>query len=243
MSTRIITGYTGKRTITASDDAEIYRAMGINTGLLPIENRMAASMPSINELVVNSGFLAIQGHIGRFLRESFPIGTCASGAHRIDVCICRYKKDLTTNIESMTVMVLKGAETTGTAVAPALSTGVIEDGATQVDLLLYTIKLDGSTVTLSSWDKIAKTGSIIQLEDMKVNSANCVIDTTYDGFPYRVDIICGCTEDYRPDVLLKDEDVSKFYGLAATGNGHVRLYCASNSFGEITIPVITLYYS
>lgn len=189
MSTRIITGYTGKRTITASDDAEIYRAMGINTGLLLIENQMTASMPSINELVVNSGFFAIQGHIGRFLRESFPIDTCASGAHRIDVCISRYKKDLTTNIESMTVMVLKGTETTGTAVAPALSSGTIEDGATQVDLLLYTIKLDGSTVSLSSWDEIAKTGSIIQLQNIKVKSADCVLDSTYDGYPYRLSII------------------------------------------------------
>lgn len=243
MSTRIITGYTGKRTITASDDAEIYRSMGINTGLLLIENQMTASMPSINELVVNSGFLAIQGHIGRFLRESFPIDTCASGAHRIDVCICRYKKDLTTNIESMTVMVLKGTETTGTAVAPTLSTGTIEDGATQVDLLLYTIKLDGSTVSFSSWDEIAKTGSIIQLQNVKVTSTDCVLDNTYDGYPYRLDIKCGCTEDYRPDVLLKDEDVSNFYGLAETGDGYIRMYCTNNTFNKITIPIITLYYS
>ena len=63
MGATIITGYTGTRHITPAMDAGIYRAaFGSEEYVLSVGNKLAGSMPSVNEFTIQDGFISMQGH-------------------------------------------------------------------------------------------------------------------------------------------------------------------------------------
>jgi len=150
MGAKIITGYTGERHITPLDDAAVYRSIfGQGMYITNEGNLCRASMPSINEFTIMDGQLSIQGVQTRVTQETLPIDTCASGKARIDLIVARYTHDNDTRIDNVALMVLKGTEVdaSNTPVVPDYEEGNINDGATTVDMPLYQIDMEGSTVT------------------------------------------------------------------------------------------------
>ena len=150
MGAKIITGYTGERHITPLDDAAVYRSIfGQGMYITNEGNLCKASMPSINEFTLMDGQLSIQGVQTRVTQETLPIDTCASGKARIDLIVARYTHDNSTHIDNVELMVLKGTEvdSSNTPQAPDYEEGIIDDGATTVDMPLYEIDMEGSTVT------------------------------------------------------------------------------------------------
>ena len=155
MSVQIVTGYTGERHITPYMDATVNRGIfGEDGCILSSGSQMSASMPDINTFVIADGAFSIQGHIGITNGETLTIDTCASGSRRIDLVVARFTHDSTTNVDAMSIVLLKGTETTSAyPTTPTYNTGSIADGA-NVDLLLYKITLSGSTVTFSRTTQI-----------------------------------------------------------------------------------------
>lgn len=152
MGATIITGYTGTRHITPAMDAAVYRsAFGSDSVILADGNQLEGSMPSINEFTVMDGLVSMQGHQIQVTQETLPVDTCANGYSRIDLVVMRFEHDNSSQIDSVSLLVLKGAEVSSpnTPVAPSYNTGVIDSGASVVDMPLYQINLSGSTVTFS----------------------------------------------------------------------------------------------
>lgn len=150
MGAKIITGYTGERHITPLDDAAIFRSIfGQGSYITNEGNLCKATMPSINEFTVADGQISLQGVQARITQETLPIDTCASGKARIDLIVARYTHDNTSKIDNIELMVLKGTEvdSSNTPVPPEYEEGSIDDGATTVDMPLYQIDMEGSTVT------------------------------------------------------------------------------------------------
>lgn len=152
MGANIITGYTGTRHITPAMDASVYRAaFGADEYVLSEGNRLAGSMPTINDFTVLDGLVSMQGHMIQVTQETLSIDTCANGYERIDLICLRFTHDNVSLIDACELVVIKGTEVQSgnTPVEPAHNTGVIDEGATIVDMPLYRIGLAGSTVTFS----------------------------------------------------------------------------------------------
>lgn len=150
MSVQIVTGYTGERHITPYMDATINRGIfGEDGCILSSGSQMSASMPDINTFVIADGAFSIQGHIGITNGETLTVDTCASGSRRIDLVVARFTHNVDTDFDNMEIVLLKGTETTSQyPTTPTYRTGSIADGA-NVDLPLYQINLNGSTVTFT----------------------------------------------------------------------------------------------
>lgn len=151
MGAKILTGYTGERHITPLDDAAVYRSIiGPESYITGEGERCDATMPTINEFDILSGLLSIQGVQVRISAETLTVDTCASGSKRKDIVAARWTHDTDTLIDDVQLEVIKGVEvSSGSPVLPSYNTGSIADGAVAVDMPLYIIDLDGSTVTFS----------------------------------------------------------------------------------------------
>lgn len=152
MSANIITGYTGTRHITPAMDASVYRAaFGANEYVMSEGNKLAGSMPTINDFTILEGLVSMQGHMIQVLQETLSIDTCANGYERIDLICLRFTHDNVSLIDACELVVIKGGEvqTGNTPVVPSHNTGVIDEGASVVDMPLYRIDLAGSTVTFA----------------------------------------------------------------------------------------------
>ena len=158
MGANIITGYTGTRHITPAMDASIYRAIFGGENYVCAEGDLCAgSMPSINQFQILGGLISMQGHAIQVTQEILPVETCANGYERIDLVCMRFTHDSQSLVDAAELILIKGVEvqTGNTPVPPAYNTGVIDQGATIVDMPLYQINLSGSTVT---FDKIHERG-------------------------------------------------------------------------------------
>lgn len=152
MGANIITGYTGTRHITPAMDASVYRAaFGADEYVLSEGNRLAGSMPTINDFTILDGLVSMQGHMIQVTQETLSIDTCANGYERIDLICLRFTHDNVSLIDACELVVIKGTEVQSgnTPVEPAHNTGVIDEGASIVDMPLYRIDLAGSTVQFS----------------------------------------------------------------------------------------------
>lgn len=158
----IITGYTGTRHIKPAMDAAVWRSIfGPDHYIVNVGSLCAGSMPSINEFTILDGVVSMQGHMGYGTEQTLAVDTCSTGFKRIDLVVVRFTHDSSTLIDNMEYMVLKGSEVPDSEVPgpPTHSTGIIDDGATQVDFPLYEIELNGSTVSFRQLAEIKKVGS------------------------------------------------------------------------------------
>lgn len=152
MGANIITGYTGTRHITPAMDASVYRsAFGADDYVLSDGNHLEASMPDINSFQVMDGLASMQGHMIQVTQETLAVSTCATGYERIDLVVLRYNHDSGSLVDSASLVIIEGTavQSGNTPVVPSYNTGVIDSGASVVDMPLYEIDLAGSTVTFS----------------------------------------------------------------------------------------------
>ena len=152
MGANIITGYTGTRHITPAMDASVYRsAFGADDYVLSDGNHLTASMPDINSFQVMDGLASMQGHMIQVTQETLAVSTCATGYERIDLVVLRFNHDSGTLVDSASLVIIEGTavQTGNTPTVPTYNTGVIDNGASVVDMPLYRIDLAGSTVTFT----------------------------------------------------------------------------------------------
>ena len=151
MTLKIITGYTGEPHITPADDAGFHKAIfGDGDYVLNAGSQFAATIQSATEISIADGELIMQGRHARndSGSQTVTIANGSQGMYRNDLIVARYTKN--SSIESISLVVITGTATSGTASDPAYNTGSIDKGEAR-DYPLYRVKLNGITI-----DKVEK---------------------------------------------------------------------------------------
>lgn len=118
--------------------------------ILKVGEEMKAAIIDNNTIQISDGDLLLQGRHARInpgTTENVTIGTGTVGTFRNDLIVARYVCDTTTGYENITLKVIEGAESAGSAVDPAFTEGDIRTGALLVDFPLYRVKLDGINIS------------------------------------------------------------------------------------------------
>lgn len=147
----LVTGYAGKEHITAIDQAAFNAAL-IGTGQFVLDKGKVfeAQVITNNQIRVLDGELMMQG---RFIRldpgayVDVAIENGAQGVKRNDLIVARYTKNTVTGVESVDLVVIKGAAVASNPADPAHTEGDITQGAAALhDFPLWRIPLDGLNV-------------------------------------------------------------------------------------------------
>lgn len=199
---RIITGSTGTTHVTSNNDGEFNQAI-FGNDLVVFKNgeSLNAIVVDNNTIRVSDGDLVLQGRhalIEPNTTEDIIIETGAVGVNRNDLIVARYVLDTATGYENITLEVLKGAETSGAAVDPEITTGDIRTGSQLVEAALYRVKIEG--INIVALEKLfTVTDNLIDMiinlkeENSKLNSnmsANAfgqVVDLTKVTKPYTLE--------------------------------------------------------
>lgn len=147
---KIITGATGTTHVTSNNDGELNQAI-FGDGLVVLANgyKLEASIVTNNLITVKDGDLVFQGRhalIEPGTEEEITISTGAIDTNRNDLIIARYAIDIETGYESLTLEVLEGQETSGTAADPTVTEGDIRTGATLAEAALYRVRIEGINI-------------------------------------------------------------------------------------------------
>ena len=147
MGCELVTGVAGHPHIDGDDIASLMTGLiGPDDCVLATGEGLPARMETSNTLSLGTGDLLMQGRHVRFASSStVTVESGTPGMKRNDLLVCRYMK-ASDGVETASLVVLKGAPTSGTPQDPAWEHGRIIEGATIADMPLYRIPLDGITV-------------------------------------------------------------------------------------------------
>lgn len=144
----LVTGYAGEEHITSNDQGSFNAAlMGTGEFVLERGKQFAAQVISNNKVRIFDGDLLMQGRHIRLKEDTYVdlfFENGMQGYKRTDLIAVRYEKDSVTNIESASLVVIKGVPTEDAYVSPEKITGnIICEHALQNDTLLYKVNFDG----------------------------------------------------------------------------------------------------
>ena len=197
---RIITGATGVAHVTSNDEAVINQAIfGRDSVILNMGYKLEANIVDNNTIKIKDGDLLLQGKHARIekgLTENVSVPTGAIGKNRNDLIVARYSLDSSTGYEDISLIVIKGTETTGTAEDPSYNTGDILAGAMQVDFPLYRVVIEG--VTITAIERIAILRDVIEDKIDEINNNLIASDRT----PFRF----GVNENGEYGYIITDSE-------------------------------------
>ncbi len=144
----LVTGYAGEEHITSNDQGSFNAAlMGTGEFVLERGRQFAAQVISNNKVRIFDGDLLMQGRHIRLKENTYVdlfFENGMQGYKRTDLIAVRYEKDSVTDIESASLVVIKGVPTEDVYVSPEKVTGdIINEHALQNDTLLYKVNFDG----------------------------------------------------------------------------------------------------
>lgn len=146
---KIVTGATGELHVTSMDDGCFNAGViGANSYVLDTGKKLEAKIVTNNRVSIGDGDLVIQGRHARIEAgtvEEVTIDTGAIGKKRNDLIVARYVLNSDDGYESVSLVVIKGAESS-TPADPSYNKGTIRDGARTVDFPLYRVKIDGVSI-------------------------------------------------------------------------------------------------
>lgn len=179
--------------IYAEDDAAIYEAIVGGDGVYDIGDKMKATVIDNNTVRVSNGVLSVGGHLARIKYGDYQdmvIDNGVSGKNRNDLIVANFSTTGPRGVDTYTIKVLKGVPVTGKATDPAVADGNLYEGATERDLPLYRVRLEGiSIVAVDSLYSLKEPmgvlqGSVNRLNSNKTYSTNEIrIGTTAEGKP------------------------------------------------------------
>jgi len=177
---KIITGSTGTAHVTSDDDRQFNSGVvGTSDYVLPIGNKLAATLVNNNQITIADGDICMQGchaRINANTTEDLTIDTGSVGKKRIDSIVARYQLDTSSGFESVSLVVVKGTETTGTPSAPSINSSTsLRNSATIHDMELYRVTLDGINVAsvtkmFTESSNISAVKSVADAVSSKVNN-------------------------------------------------------------------------
>lgn len=188
MAIELVDGHAGEPHIDGSD-AGIFKAgvCGKEGGILDTANRCACTINSNTSVTVAEGEL-IMPTSGRLVRvkhpETLTVTTGSARQRRNDLIVARYAKDSTTEIETVSLIVLRGTPTTGTPADPATQVG---------DLKLYRLQLNGLTLQTPvklATDIMPITNQLIATGTVNISGKPFVLSAYYHSATRTVEIMC-----------------------------------------------------
>lgn len=164
MALEIIDGFAGAPHIDSTDLAALHQGM-IGPGsyvLKDFGNQMKATMATSNSVTVATGAICFKGRRAvNLAAQSLTVASGTAGQKRNDLVVATYAKNSTTGVETMTLSVVKGTATTGTAADPSVTSNQMK---------LWRIPINGITAgapvqlfetvpsTASVWDSVSQAG-------------------------------------------------------------------------------------
>ena len=149
MGMQLNTGDTGRAVSPAADGSLYSKIFGSGCYVLSGGNELKAEIQSNNLIKIYDGDLIMQGrhsYIPASDSDNMTINNGSQGMNRKDLIVARYTKD-STGVEDVTLQVVQGTATSGTATAPGYTDGDILKGATAKDFPLYEVSLTGINIT------------------------------------------------------------------------------------------------
>lgn len=149
MAVNLVTGYAGKPHVSAADTGA-FNAGVIGSGkyVLNMWDNFAYELISNNEIKIKSGSLVNQGrniNIANKDAETLTIQTGENGLKRYDIVAMRYQRDKKTQIETASLVIVKGTPSENPK-DPEIQSGNILNSDYTDDYALYRIKLNGILV-------------------------------------------------------------------------------------------------
>lgn len=180
----LITGYCGKPHVTAENDRGINAGVfGAGRYVLPVGKQFKAEYIGANTVRIYDGKLVDNGAAagipaGEFIDLVIP--NASQGMNRNDLIVFQYSQDSSTLIESGAFTVVRGVETSGTAVDPELQHEDLLSGVATFDqMALWRISV--STGTISAPVQLFKVSKSLD----KAGSGSVVVDAvSSDGASY-----------------------------------------------------------
>lgn len=174
--------------IYAEDDAAIYEAIVGGDGVYDIGNKMEATVIDNNTVRVSNGVLSVGGHLARIKYGDYQdmvIDNGESGKNRNDLIVANFSTTGPRGVDTYTLKVIKGEAVSGEAADPAVAEGNLYEGATERDLPLYRVRLEGiSIVAVDVLYSMKNTMENMQKELAGLNSKLSVTITASNGLAY-----------------------------------------------------------
>ena len=147
----IVSGRTGSPHVTSTQFRQMLEgSIGQGSYILSSGNNIESELVSNNQLKIKSGMICHHGCISAVQLGTYDTVTLDNGSQgkkRIDLVVNRYTKNSNTGIEACNWVVIKGAESSTTAVAPSATVGNLQDGDLIDDCPVFELHYDGINVT------------------------------------------------------------------------------------------------
>lgn len=162
MALNLVTGRTGTAHVT-SDNARAFNSQVFGTGtyLIDYGAKFAPTIVDNNTVRIGDGMLIHQGTqmgIDIDSYEDVIIENGSSGYNRNDLIVMRYTKNRDTQIESISLVVMKGTPSNTTPVDPTYTINNILDGTgLSTDVPICRVRL--SSLTITSVDNLIESNS------------------------------------------------------------------------------------
>ena len=134
--------------ILAEDDAAIYGGLLGQDCVLPIGQKLKATVISNNKVRLADGAVSVGGHIGRVISgdyEDMTIANGVSGKKRNDIIAARFIAGASGGADTYKLVVIQGTAGT-TAADPTYIKGDLYSGDKQRDYPLWRIKIEGLSI-------------------------------------------------------------------------------------------------
>lgn len=148
----LITGYCGKNHVTAECDRGIHAGIvGVGRYVLPVGKQFKAENIGNNRIRIYDGKLVDNGAAagipaGEYIDLTIP--NASQGMKRNDLIVFQYSQDSSTLIETGSFIVVRGTETSGTAVDPTLRQEDLLSGNATIDqMALWRIPVSTGTIS------------------------------------------------------------------------------------------------
>ena len=138
-----------------------------------------------NSIRIFDAVYVIQGRRDVIAANDYTDVSIDNGAqemNRNDIIVRRYTKDESTEIENTEYAVIKGTPVSGEAVDPEVTEGNIRSGATQHDMKLYRVRLEGlNIVAVEPLFKVLYNAETIKekLDELNENKKDSIISDEY----------------------------------------------------------------
>lgn len=228
MSLHLTTGYRGTAHVTSADQGAFYAGIvGAGDYVLETGKQFEARIVSNNSIRIFDGDLVMQGRHVTLKNGSYEDVAIANGSqemNRNDLIVARYKKNITSGVETVSFVVLQGVPSAGTASDPAYTIGDILSGYSVHEMPLYRVKLSGLTVEAVEplFNTISQVAKILEVIKNIINGETPVEYANYSNK----------ARDGWFDIMLNGEKVASIYGddTNVTINSHKNsIYLKSNN--------------
>lgn len=218
--------------ILAEDDAAIYGGLLGQDCVLPLGQKLKATVISNNKVRIADGVVSVGGHIGRVISgdyEDMTITNGVSGKKRNDIIAARFIAGASGGTDTYKLVVIQG--TAGaTASDPVTVKGDLYSGDKQRDYPLWRVKIEGlSIVKVEQMYKVGVSDAEL-LERMTEMNRSLTEEITAINSSL-------INESYQP--IYVDQETGMDFCYARLKNGYVNLQGKSDK--ELTIPANTYF--